>query len=63
MIPGIISLLLLRMGFMNAEPDMFVAAGLFAIASEMSWCIFHVRSALGLTGKRSPRRESSHDKE
>ena len=63
MIPGIVSLLLLCMGFMNAEPDMFIAAGLFAIASEMGWFIYHVRSALGLTGKRSPRRESSHDKE
>ena len=63
MIPGIVSLLLLCMGFMNAEPDMFIAAGLFAIASEMGWFIYHVRSALGLIGKRSPCRESGHDKE
>lgn len=63
MIPGVISLLLLCMGFMNAEPNMFVAAGLFAIASEMSWFIFYIRKVFGLVSKKPKPHEPSHDKE
>lgn len=64
MIPGIVSLLLLCMGFMNAEPDMFIAAGLFAIASEMGWCMFHVRQMFRLVGGvKRPSDEPGGDKE
>ena len=64
MIPGIISLLLLCMGFMNAEPDMFIAAGLFAVASEMGWCIFHVRRTFRLVGGvKRPSDKTGGDKE
>ena len=64
MIPGIVSLLLLCMGFMNAEPDMFIAAGLFAVASEVSWCIFHVRRTFRWVGGiNRPSDKTGADKE
>lgn len=64
MIPGTVSLLLLCLGFMNAEPGMLIAAGLFAIASEVSWCMFNVRQTFRLVGGvKRPSDKPSGDKE